>query len=61
MKRFRKILYLCEAGGDQDAALARAVTLAEVNQATLTVLDQLRCSVLAVKPPGFVSPISVRD
>ena len=26
-----------------------------------TVLDVVRCSVLAVKPPGFVSPIRLAD
>ena len=26
-----------------------------------TILDQLTCSVLAVKPPGFVSPVKVGE
>jgi len=38
MKRFKNILYLVEPGKDQTAALARAVSLAENNQARLTLL-----------------------
>jgi nucleotide-binding universal stress UspA family protein len=26
-----------------------------------TILDQLECSVLAIKPPGFVSPVTLED
>jgi nucleotide-binding universal stress UspA family protein len=26
-----------------------------------TILDQLDCSVLAVKPPGFVSPVALDE
>jgi nucleotide-binding universal stress UspA family protein len=25
------------------------------------ILDQLTCSVLAIKPPGFVSPVTVAE
>lgn len=39
MKRFKNILYLVEPGKDQTAALARAVSLAENNQAQLTLLQ----------------------
>ncbi len=39
MKHFKNILYLVEPGKDQTAALARAVSLAENNQARLTLLE----------------------
>lgn len=39
MKHFKNILYLVESGKDQTAALARAVSLAENNQARLTLLE----------------------
>jgi len=39
MKRFKNILYIFEGGVDQVSAMARAVTLAENNQAELTVID----------------------
>ena len=26
-----------------------------------TILDQLECSVLAIKPPGFVTPVTLED
>ena len=38
MKRFKNILYLAEPGLDETAALARAVSLAENNQARLILL-----------------------
>lgn len=38
MKRFKNILYVSEGGVDQASAMARAVTLAENNQAELTVV-----------------------
>lgn len=41
MKRFKNILYVVERAVDQRAAIARAVSLAENNQARLTVLDVL--------------------
>ncbi|ATJ82366.1 universal stress protein [Halomonas beimenensis] len=39
MKRFRNILYVVEPSVPQQAGLARAVSLAENNQATLTLID----------------------
>ncbi|HNZ64378.1 MAG TPA: universal stress protein [Smithella sp.] len=39
MKRFKSILYVAESDNDQESALARAVSLAENNQADLTVMD----------------------
>jgi hypothetical protein len=39
VKRFKNILYLAEPSLDQTAALARAVSLAENNQARLTLLQ----------------------
>ncbi|MDD2892994.1 MAG: universal stress protein [Halothiobacillaceae bacterium] len=39
MKRFDNILYVAENEGNQEAAIARAVTLAQNNQARLTVMD----------------------
>ncbi len=39
MKRFKSILYVSDGSVDQTPALARAVTLAENNQAELTVID----------------------
>lgn len=42
MKRFKSILYVMEEKGDQLSAIARAVSLAEKNQAKLTVIDVIR-------------------
>ncbi len=39
MKGFKNILYVSEHGIDQEAALARAVSLAHSNQAQLTLMD----------------------
>ncbi len=39
MKRFKNILYVTEATVDQASAVARAVSLAENNQAKLTIID----------------------
>ncbi|MFO1391265.1 MAG: universal stress protein [Agitococcus sp.] len=39
MKRFKNILYVVETNVNQDNALAKAVTLAETNQAQLTVME----------------------
>ena len=39
MKRFKNILYVSELSVTQDAAIARAVSLAQNNQAQLTVVD----------------------
>jgi len=51
MKKVRDILYVCEASVRQEPALARAVSLAESNQANLTVLD-----VVPVMAPGHTIP-----
>ena len=39
MKQFKSILYVTGENGDQQSAIARAVSLAENNQADLTVID----------------------
>ena len=39
MNLFKNILYLCESSVTQDASMERAVSLAESNQADLTVID----------------------
>ncbi|MBN1364737.1 MAG: universal stress protein [Syntrophaceae bacterium] len=39
MKRFKSILYVTEENGDQQSAIARAVSLAENDQADLTMID----------------------
>lgn len=39
MKRFVNILYVAQSGNNQEAAIARAVSLAQNNQARLTVMD----------------------
>ncbi|SFN06748.1 universal stress protein [Dokdonella immobilis] len=39
MNEFKKILYVCEEAASQDASILRAVSLAENNQAELTVID----------------------
>jgi len=51
MKRFKNILYLNEPTVDQASAVARAVSLAENNQAELTIVD--------VIPPSISSPSEV--
>ena len=50
MKPFKNILYLAEPGLDQTAALARAVSLAENNQARLTLLQ-----VIEPPPSGLLA------
>ncbi|TLF46005.1 universal stress protein [Halomonas urmiana] len=58
MKRFRNILYVVEPSVPQEAGLARAATLAENNQATLTLIDVVPEEVLdlslAPRGPSFV-------
>ena len=56
MKHFKNILYLAEPGKDQTAALARAVSLAENNQARLTLLE-------IIEPPrsGILEGSRTRD
>ena len=41
MKRFKSILYVSEGSTEQDSAFARAASLAENNQADLTVIEVL--------------------
>lgn len=50
MKRFKNILYLFEDSIVQDAAIARAVSLAQNNQAALTVIDVIPA--VTGMPPG---------
>lgn len=59
MKRFQNILYLNEPTVDQTSAVARAVSLAENNQADLTIVDVIPNEVVTAGiglPPG--GPIS---
>jgi len=59
MKRFKNILYLNEPTVDQTSAVARAVSLAENNQADLTIIDVIPSDVVTAGiglPPG--GPIS---
>lgn len=59
MKRFKNILYLNEPTVDQTSAVARAVSLAENNQAYLTIIDVIPTQVVTAGiglPPG--GPIS---
>ncbi len=52
MKRFKNILYLNESSVDQTSALERAVSLAQNNQANLTVVD-------VIPPPPFPAGIGL--
>ncbi|MBN1614478.1 MAG: universal stress protein [Deltaproteobacteria bacterium] len=55
MKRFKNILYLHEPTVDQASAVARAVSLAENNQADLTIVDVIPTQVVTADiglPPG---------
>lgn len=59
MKPFKNILYLNEPTVDQASAVARAVLLAESNQADLTIIDIIPAQVVTAgygMPPG--GPIS---
>jgi nucleotide-binding universal stress UspA family protein len=59
MRRFKNILYLNEPAVDQASAVARAVSLAENNQADLTIIDVIPTQVVTAGiglPPG--GPIS---
>ena len=57
MNLFKNILYVSEAGPAQQASIARAVTLAENNQASLTVIDVIQVIAAGIgMPPG--GPIS---
>jgi len=55
MKRFKNILYLNEPTVDQASAFARAVSLAENNQADLTIVDVIPTQLVTAgigQPPG---------
>lgn len=53
MKRFQNILYVAEPAVDQSAAMARAVSLARNNQASLTVVDVIPTFSAGIgMPPG---------
>jgi len=59
MKRFKNILYVNEPTVDQTAAVARAVSLAENNQADMTMVDVIPTEVVTAGiglPPG--GPVS---
>jgi len=59
MKRFKNILYVNEPAVDQASTIARAVSLAQNNQANLTVVDVIPTQVATASiglPPG--APIS---
>ena len=42
MEKFKSILYVTEENGDQNSAIARAVSIAEKNQARLTIIDVIQ-------------------
>lgn len=54
MQEFKNILFLAESGADNAAALTRALTLAEENQANLLVAG-------TVNLPGSTIPSALRD
>lgn len=61
MQPFKNILYVNESNVEQTATLARAVSLAEKNQAVLTVVDVVPIEVVQVDmalPPG--GPVSTK-
>ena len=59
MKQFNNILYVSEASVAQGPAMARAVSLAENNQADLTVIDVVPVITAGIgMPPG--GPISTQ-
>jgi hypothetical protein len=69
VKRFTKILVVSREGSGDRATPARAAELAKWNRARLTwvevveelprELQRVNASVLAVKPDGFVAPVTV--
>ena len=62
MKRFKNILFVAEAGQDNGPALERAVTLAENNQATLTVVDVVpRLAGETAFPSGGPTPDELQE
>lgn len=53
MKRFKNILYVSEASIEQGSAIGRAVSLAENNQANLTIIDVVPTTMAGIgMPPG---------
>jgi nucleotide-binding universal stress UspA family protein len=63
MKRFKKILYVNDSADDQEWGIARAVSLAESNQATLTVAAIVPTQVVAQgtkSPPGKSIPADLK-
>lgn len=62
MKRFRNILCVVEPSVAQEAGLARAVSLAENSQATLTLIDVIPEEMLDPSPaPRGPSPVAFRE
>ncbi|WFM72794.1 universal stress protein [Halomonas sp. CKK8] len=62
MNRFRNILYVVEPSVPQEAGLARAVSLAENNQAKLTLIDVIPEEMLDLSlAPRGPSPAEFRD
>ncbi|RTR05895.1 universal stress protein [Halomonas nitroreducens] len=62
MKRFKSILYVIEPSAPQEAGLARAVSLAENNQAMLTLIDVIPEEMLDLSlAPRGPSAIEFRD
>ena len=54
MDRFQNILCVAEATVDQGSAVARTgVSGFIIGNTAEAILDQLACSVLAIKPPGL--------
>lgn len=51
MKRFKHILYVAEAGKENNSVLERAITLAENNQARLTVVDVIERVIAGIGMP----------
>jgi len=55
MQRFINILCVVSIDQKENAALEYAVKLEE------NILNQLDCSVLAIKLPGFVTPVTLDE
>lgn len=66
MQRFENILYVIEHGEAGELRLDRAITLAGISgfimgNTAKTILEQIDCSVQAIKPPCFVKPVALED
>ena len=65
MKRFQNILVAVDSRQDKHpvmGTIARTgLTGALLGNTAEKVVDRIECSVLAVKPDGFVSPVSLPD